>query len=164
MTSTVAPDDSSLWRTAAGGRAHLARCSHLLRKAVIPATDQPVCDSCQAELDGHGRDYQVDLTTALPAMGVSGSDWATVQALVGTVDHDLVWLPYSRSYIALGLGGRAVAWVGKNYVDIAGRGRTELPGYAAVQKSGGASREVRYGQLCPVCNVAKSLSGACDCS
>lgn len=164
MTSVDAADDSSLWRTATGGRAHLARCSHLVGKKIIPATDQPVCDSCQAELDGHGRDHQVDLRAALPVMGVSGTDWPQVQSLLSTVDHDEVWLPYSKSYIALGRGGKAVAWVGKNYVDIAGGGRTELPGYAAVQKSGGTSREVRYGLPCPKCGLTRSLSGACGCA
>ncbi|WP_131801759.1 hypothetical protein [Klenkia soli] len=136
----------------------------MVGKKIIPATDQPVCDSCQAERDGHGRDYQADLLTALPVMGVSVTDWPQVQSVLAPVDHDEVWLPYSRSYIALGRKGRAVAWVGKSYVDVAGEIRTELPGYTGVVKNGGSVKEPRRGDSCPTCHETKSLSGACACN
>lgn len=163
MTSTDAADGTQLWKTATGTRAHLAQCSHLVGKAVVAAGPEPVCDLSQAELEGRGRDYLPDVGAALQVMGVSGSDWSQVHALLASVTHDAVWLPYSRSYIALGHGGQGVAWVGKNYVDIAGQGRTELPGYAAAQRSAGVSQEPKYGPTCPRCFLATPVGGQHDC-
>ena len=162
MTSTDT-EPGTLWKTAAGGRAHLRRCSHLVDKDMVEAADEPVCDLSQAELEGRGREYFADLKAALPAMGVSGSDWTQVHELLSDVDHDELWLPYSRSYIALGKNGQAVAWVGKNYVDIAGRGRTELPGYAATPGGGGPTGDPKYGPTCPTCFTVMALSGKHDC-
>ena len=57
-----------------------------------------------------------------------GTQRLIVEALRG-VEHDEIWLPHSKSYIALGLEGRGVAWVGKGYVFVKATGAfVELPG------------------------------------
>jgi hypothetical protein len=163
MSSTDAEERPSLWKTGAGGRAHLAQCAHLVGKEVVLAAAEPVCDMCQHEIDGHGRERFSDLDAALPVMGVSGTDWPAVKAALASVDHDEVWLPYSRSYIALGRAGQAVAWVGKSYVDVAGQARVELPGYAGTARSGSTTKEPRYGAVCGSCRMATPVGRVHEC-
>jgi len=163
MTESVAPEVTSLWKTVGGGRAHLAQCGHLFGKDVVPADGEQVCDLCQREIDGFGRTGFEDLDAALPVMGVSSTDWPAVKAALATVEHDEVYLPYSRSYIALNRDGQGVAWVGKNYVDVLGGGRTELPGYASGPRGGTATAEPRYGEVCGSCFMTKPVGGTHDC-
>ena len=107
--------------------------------------------------------------TTDPARSVLGAEAETPesQAAAATRDsfvtYDELWLPYSRSYVALGLEGRAVASFGKSYVWVGGR-RIDLPGYVAASRSGHRSQPAR-GEVCPGCHQESALNGACpnDC-
>ncbi len=161
----AAPDSStqSFVKIVGSDRAHLTTCGHLFGKEVVPAAGEQVCDLCQREIDGFGRTTFPDLDAALPAMGVSGTDWPAVKAALAGVAHDEVFMPYSRSYIALNRDGQGVAWVGKNYVDVAGGMRTELPGYASGPRGGPVTSEPRYGEVCGTCFMTKPVGGTHDC-
>lgn len=65
------------------------------------------------------------------------------------VTCDEIWLPHSKSYVALGLDGRAVASFGKTYVWVGGN-RIDLPGYVAGRHAGRGDQPA-YGETCPRC-------------
>lgn len=163
MTTMGEPQSTSLWKTVGGERAHLAQCGHLFGKDVVPAAGEQVCDLCQREIDGFGRTNVADIDAALSVMGVSSTDWPAVRAALASVVHDDVYLPFSRSYIALNRDGQGVAWVGKNYVDVVGRQRIELPGYASAPRGGAMTKEPRYGEVCDKCFMTKPVGGGHDC-
>lgn len=135
-----------LVRTSTGERLHLERCYHLGDAPVVPAsiTDResmPVCDVCQADLDGHGRTYVATLEEAFRKFGTFAQTVKAIRSEVAGVEYDQIWLPYSNSYIALGKNGAAVAWIGKTYIDRPGGGRIELPGYRVGGGGGGTKVE-----------------------
>lgn len=72
-------------------------------------------------------------------------------------------MPYSSSYVALGLAGRGVAWTGKTYVVPAAGVSVALPGFIGVDKDRLGRSEGRWGEFCPRCFHLRSLSGVCDC-
>ena len=125
----------TLVRTAGGAGLHLPECPHVLGSDVHVATPGelagvPVCGWSQAEVDGVGRRYFVSLEAAMRSFGSHAGTEHLIRAELRDVLYDEIWVPHSGSYIALGLGGFAVAWVGKTYVQLhLGRFRT-LPGYA----------------------------------
>ncbi len=75
-----------------------------------------MCDWCARELSGHGRRYYPDLDRALVALVAPLENRRLIKDELRHVVHDAIWLPYSGSYVALGLQGRGVAWTGKTYV------------------------------------------------
>src|SRR4051794_5240551 len=162
MGASQVSSQVTLYKTATGQRRHIAQCPHIAGKEVMEASVEPICDLSQAELDGVGRQYFDDLAAALPILGASGTTWAEILRITAPVQHDAVWIPNSRSYIALGRDGLGVAWVGKTYVDIAGEPRIELPGYAP-GSGGGTVKDVRRGQICNSCFTEKPLSGVHHC-
>ena len=156
-----------LFRTATGQRLHIPACYHVHGVALLEATDEDraaleVCSWCQAELDGVGRTPYLTVREALIAFGAYGDTWTTIERLLADVEHDEVWIPNSQSYVALGHRGRGVAWFGKTYVQVRGGAFIPLPGYAP-GSGPSTERQPRYGDLCPICNQTRSLSGACWC-
>ena len=154
-----------LFRTAGGARLHIPGCYHVHGVEVVAATDQDraameVCSVCQDELDGYGRKYHADLDAALRHFGAHAGTWAEIKRRLAPVAWDTVWTPYSLSYIAVGLDGRGVAWVGKTYVYAEDR-FVELPGYRP-GGGGGVPVEQWVGDVCPTCRIALPLSGTCD--
>lgn len=157
-----------LLKTAGGLRLHMAPCPHLLRHATQVATaaerrTMPLCHWCAKEVAGHGRTYLPDLAAAMRMFGSHVDTTQLIRAHLCGVEWDQIWIPNSRSYIALGLGGRGVAWVGKGYV-VPRRGEfITLPGFVGHGSGGGKPAEHVWGATCPVCFVQRSLSGSCDC-
>ena len=93
-------------------------------------------------------------------LGLAAGNEALVREYLRFVTYDEIRLPYSRSYVALGLNGRAVASFGQTYVWVGGR-RVDLPGYVAGQRSGHRSPST-YGDMCAKHHLARSLSGVCE--
>ena len=151
-----------LYRTATGGRRHILSCPHLIGKDVFEAAedDGEICSMCDRELRGEGRRYFTSLADALPEFGAARSNWPEITRLLEDVEHDVVWMVNSGSYIALGLGGRAVAWTGKTCVYPPGA-YVELPDYRA---SGGGGAPVRdtWGETCERHFVKRSRNGNCE--
>ena len=77
------------------------------------------------------------------------------------VTYDQIWVPNSRSYVALGHYGRGVAWFGKTYVVPAVGEFLELPDYSA-GRGGGVPAHDQVGETCSVHFVTRSLTGVCD--
>ena len=76
------------------------------------------------------------------------------------VGHDEVFAVHSLTYGALARGGRTVAGFGKSYYWV-GEQRMNLPAYADSSRSGHTGPK-RYGDVCPVHNMATNLNGVCD--
>src|SRR5690606_33847837 len=108
-----------LYRTASGNRPHIPACPPVggtLREAgAAERLAMTVCSWCQAELDGVGRTYFGSLDDAMRAFGSHVGTHGLIRDALRFVTYDQIWLPYSKSYIALGHQGRGVAWVGKTY-------------------------------------------------
>lgn len=165
MTAQPAPR-LELFCAATGRRLHVPGCPHVestLRHATPDELEQlAVCEWCRAELDGVGRTYYASLDEAMRALGCWEGTQALIRAALRFVRHDQIWLPHSVSYIALGLDGRGVAWVGKGYVAVKATGAyVELPGHRE-GRGGGAPRAERYGEVCERHRLARSLTGSCD--
>jgi hypothetical protein len=165
-TSATIDRAVQLFRTATGQRLHVPGCPHV-GSALQPATAADVstlavCSWCQAEIDGQGRTYYNTLEEAMRALGCHEGTHRLIREALRSVRYDDVWLPHSESYVALGLGGPGVAWIGKGYVFVKATGvYTELPGHRP-SRGGGAARNERVGEICPTHFVARGLNGACD--
>jgi hypothetical protein len=158
----MSTDRVPLYRTAAGGRRHIRECPHLVGKTVVEALDADgeICTICQRELRGEGRRYFSSLAEALPEFGAARANWPLIGEHLAGVDHNQVWIVASGSYIALGRGGRAVAWAGKTYVNPSADQLIELPDY---RPGGGGGTEVQstWGDTCPEHHMQRSRSGVC---
>lgn len=160
---TFAPD--ALLCSQTGAMLHIASCPHVgsvLREATKEERlSMEVCSWCRAELDGVGRTYCATLEAAMRIFGTHAGTERQIREALRFVAHDQIWLPHSRSYVALGLEGRAVAWFGKTYVAPDRDTFIELPDYAA-GSGGGSPRHDQLGDTCPVHHIATALTGACD--
>ena len=166
VNPTPEPAQEPLYRTAGGKRLHIAPCPHIHDVDVelaAPANrlEMDVCHWCRQELDGVGRTYFDTLEDAMRDFGTHAGDERLVRDALRFVTWDQIWVPYSRSYIALGREGLGVAWVGKSYVELRGGQLVELPGYAP-GSGGGGDRHDRVGEVCEVHFITKSLDGRCD--
>lgn len=164
---TIAPEAPVLLATATGSRKHLAQCPHLVGATTIrsfaPDEHLELCDWCSKELSGHGRTYFDDLDRAMAAFKAPLENRRLIKDALRDVEHDRIWMPYSSSYIALGFGGRGVAWTGKTYVVPAPGCSIELPGFVGATHDGHSTREQRWGATCPDCRQNRSISGECEC-
>jgi hypothetical protein len=147
---------------------HLTECPHLVGKDWHPATQAEIdelrlCKWSQDQLNGHGRSHPATLEDAMREQGTPAGVVPLIKEHLRFVTYDEIWLPYSRSYVALGLEGRAIASFGKSYVWVGGR-RIDLPGYVAASRSGHRSQPT-HGEVCPGCYQERALNGACpnDC-
>lgn len=164
---TIAPEAPVLLATAAGNRKHLAQCPYLVGATTlrILAADEELelCDWCSKELSGHGRTYFDDLDAALAAFKAPLENRRLIKDALREVEHDQIWMPYSSSYVALGLGGRGVAWTGKTYVVPEPGLSVELPGFVDASRTSGNQAADRWGSLCLRCFHRRSVNGACGC-
>ena len=153
----------TVYRTATGQRRHLRPCPNIIGVEVIQATagDLQICDWSMAELQGTGRTYYATLDDALRAFGAPVESLSAIRDEVKRVEHDAIWIPYSRSYVAVGSGGPAVCWIGKTYVQHVGGDFIELPGYAP-GGGGGVELAQREGAVGPSCRETMPLTGLCD--
>jgi len=149
---------------------HLVECPHLVGKRWHDATDHdlatlPVCAWSRDQLEGHGRLHPATLEDAMREHGTPAGAVRLIKQALKFVTYDDIWLPYSRSYVALGVRGRAVASFGKSYVEIGDR-RIDLgPGVsrlAGARTSTSGRAQPAYGDDCPIHHVAMSLAGTCD--
>jgi len=164
MTATASTP--ALFRTATGQRLYIPPCPHVLGVELPPASANDlatldVCSRCQAELDGVGRTYFDPLEPALAIFEAYRETWTAIAGMLRGAAHDQVWVPNNLSYVALGLAGKGVAWVGKTYVQLADGTFHELPGYEP-GVGGGAIVDARWGDVCPTCSMQMPLTRVCD--
>ena len=157
-----------LLRTEGGDRLHIAPCPHLLGHTPREATREEsatmqLCFWCEKEVSGHGRTYVDSLDQAMRMFGSHVDTTRLIRRHLRDVEWDQIWIPNSRSYIALGLAGRGVAWVGKGYVMPSRDAFVPLPGFVASGGGGGTPSQESWGEVCPVCWMQKSVTGECGC-
>jgi hypothetical protein len=153
-------------RTRGGLGLHLPDCPHVHDCVVHDATSEelesvPLCGWSQAELDGVGRRYFATVEAAMRHFGSHAGTERRIRQHLRDVLYDQIWVPYSGSYIALGLGGAGVAWVGKSYVSFRDGRLETLPGYGS-RGGGGTPAHQRYGDTCASCGLGMPLVGGCD--
>lgn len=157
-----------LFHTATGQKLHIQPCPHVLGVELISASDsdraaREVCTWCAAEISGFGRTYHETVEDALEDLQAPQHARPELARLLKEVDSDTVFVPYSRSYVAVAKDGKGVAWAGKTYVAYAdGRPFVALPDYAP-GGGGGVEREEPWGEVCPSCFTSRALSGRCAC-
>ena len=161
----------SLLTTTQGPFLHMEGCQHVGAGHVRePTTTERVtrslCRRCQKELRGEGRRrFGVDLEGAMRFFGTHVTAQSAVRATLARIDYDLLWVPPSKAYIAVGSHRQAAAWVHHGHIGIPGGPRVELPGYGNRTRSGAAALGRRRGAKCPTCHLEMPLAGLCaDCS
>jgi hypothetical protein len=155
-----------LYRTSHGARLHIPPCPHVVGEELTPATEHDlgsmdVCSWCRAELDGVGREYFEHLDDAMRRFGSHVETQAAIRQSLSEVERDQIWIPNSQSYIALGLRGAMVAWVGKTYVVPARGELIELPGFQPGSEAATSTTE-RVGGICPSCFTQMPVFGVCE--
>jgi hypothetical protein len=124
--------------------------------------EDELCAWCRKERDGVGRIPCETLDDAMRAFGTHPETMARIRELLHGLPHDEIWLPQSRSSIALGLDGTAQAWVGKRYVQWRDGRFEPFPGYQSSDGSTAAGAgEERRGVVCPTCFLEMSVAGGC---
>lgn len=156
---------TALYSTANGQRLHIAECPYILGAEVFPEVvddTREVCTWCQAELNDEGRTYHDSIEDALRDMAVAGANFAELTRLLRSVEHDTIYVPFSRSYVAVALDGRPAAVAGKTYVWFPD-GKVELPDFVSAggDKIGG-DRSGVWGETCPHSGLKHPVNGACD--
>ena len=166
---TIALDTVQFFATATGARKHLAQCPHLVGASsahpLHPGVELELCDWCSKEIFGLGRTYfNTDLDAALAAFKAPLENRRLIKDALRGVEHDQIWMPYSSSYVALGLAGRGVAWTGKTYVVPAPGFSIELPGFVGGSGTAtGRGGDLPWGSTCGDCFTTRSRNGACGC-
>ncbi len=159
-----APDD--LVRTEGGQRLHVPACPHLASDVRTATEDEraemPVCTWCRAELDGNGRTYLKDLADAVQRFGVPVANQERVMAAMRGVEHDSLWMPNSRSYVALGRDGQARAWFGKTYAQPSRDEVVGFPDYVAGGRDGSRGGDALRGDVCPEHFIERPVTGSCE--
>lgn len=154
----------TLYKTATGQRLHLRQCPHVLGCELIEVVEgsHDICSWCLAEISGVGRTPHTSIEDALRDMGAPEVVVPVLARHLRTVEHDDIWVPFSRSYVALGKAGRGVAWAGITYVAFRDRPPVLLPEYVAAGRSAGTPLRDAWGDVCPRHFLARSLSGECE--
>jgi len=162
-------NEIELFRTATGSRVHLTMCPHFesdtvrIRATGVEVETLGICDWSQAEIDGVGRTYHDTIEEALEDKGVPHHLRPELTRLLGLVEYETIYVPNSRTYVAVGRDGRAVAWAGTTFVGYIDRPAVYLPEYVAGAGGGATGREAAWGDVCPDCFTARSVTGSCNC-
>ena len=162
----AAEADEVLLCTPGGGKLHIRGCSHLTATSQAriatreDAETRQLCTECAAELTGQGRTPFDDLERAMEAFNMPVEARPAVRELVAGVAADRIWVPNSRSYIALGKDGTRAVYIGKTYVWI-DDGLVTLPGYAPGGGGGAPTLESDL-PICPTCGYELPRTGICD--
>lgn len=155
----------TLFHTKGGSKLHVRACMHFdVDSDVIETTPENagtrvLCASCAEELHGRGRTTYDDLDRALEALPVPVEARTRVRELVADLPRQRIWIPYSRSYVAIGNDDRRTVYVGKTYLML-GDEFVPLPGYSAGEGTTSSSTE-RARPFCPVCGYELLATGAC---
>ncbi|MFS0703626.1 hypothetical protein AB6N23_03815 [Cellulomonas sp. 179-A 9B4 NHS] len=174
MTSDA---DSLTLQVADGGTMlHTAECPHLGPDALAslrPATDEqletlPTCASCRALLDGGRRQTFTSLEPALESLPVPLENRRRVREIAAGLTFTAVWIPASRSYVAVAEapGITAAAYINKGFVDVrrpgGGYDRELLPHHGTRGRRGPGAHADAPPRTCPSCHMQLPASGVCD--
>lgn len=173
MNSDRSPE---LYRTRTGTTVHLFACAHLRdtpvadRVLVDQASDDDLdpCAWTADELAGTGREHFDDPDAALEALPLALENRPAARELIATHEHDEIWIPNSRQYIAFAPAGRAaLLFVNRGFADVRVDtgiyARTEFPTFGGGGPAAGRSVRVDVEpSVCPVHHMTLPSSGVCD--
>lgn len=161
--------NETLYFTHAQGKLHVRQCPHIhgvepLHEATAEqVSEKQVCTWCARELAGEGRTYFDTLDDALRDFGhVSDEAHRLIREALAGIDYDEVYVPGSRSYIALGSQGLGVAWIGVGFVERKGQPTVELPWFVPTAGGGARQTEELRGDVCEIHFVERSVTGECE--
>jgi hypothetical protein len=157
---------------------HTRECPHLSAEslaALTPATrDQidayPMCKSCRAMIDGSRRQRFTSFEAAMEDFQAPLENRPLMRKVAASLEFAEIWIPASRSYIAVAerRGATAAAYFASGYIDV----RKPEGGYDTVVlpvnslRVGGSSADRRLDlaerATCPTCHMQLPTSGRCD--
>ena len=111
-----------------------------------------------------GRTYFDNLESAMRHYRVPFEAQATVRQTLVAIAYDQLWVPPSKTYIAVARAGEVVAWVHKGHIGIPGSARVELPGYRERSRGPHRAHAQRKAPLCPVHHLELAATGVCPSS
>lgn len=157
-------DKPQLYRTATGRKLHLEECPHVHRVELLAAEPgtYEICTWCLAELSGEGRTYHPSIEDALRDLGAPEVAIRELAGHLRGVEHDAVYVPFSRAYVAVAKDGLGMAWAGKTYVAFRCLPTVFLPDYVSTTCGGSSPLRGAWGDTCPVHFVKRSLNGTCE--
>lgn len=164
MSEAPASISHRFYKTATGTKLHIAPCPYLYKVDLVEVAEADIgqlCTWCAAEISGHGRTYYDTVDEALLAFQSPADARPMITDALRGVAHDQVWVPNSLSYVALGVEGRMVAWVGKTCLKVIAGDFVELPDYGG-GTGGGSLRPERPATICGTCSFALPMTGICD--
>lgn len=155
---------------------HTAECPHLgveALAALVPASEAqlanlPVCSSCRDILDGGRRQWFPSFDAALEALPVPLENRTRMREVAAGLTYERIWIPASRSYIAVAgePGSAAVAYFNKGAIHVhrpdGGYDRETLSTYTAGSGAEGARTGTSPLRLCPTCHTQLPMTGVCD--
>ena len=111
-----------------------------------------------------GRTYFDDLESAMRYYRVPVKAQATVRQTLAAIAYDQLWVPPSKTYIAVAHAGEVMAWVHKGHIGIPGSANVELPGFRERSRGPRTAHAQRKAQLCPVHHLELAATGVCPSS
>ncbi|MCP2262815.1 hypothetical protein ACFQHV_00325 [Promicromonospora thailandica] len=166
-----------LFRVPRGRVLHGRGCRRLSadhQAALLPATELDrqkftVCKECLVSLAGPGRGDFDSFDAALEALPVPAAHRPAMRVIAEGLDTTRVWIPSSRSYVAVsaGPGHEASAYFNKGFVDVqqpdGGYERVLMAGFSGKQTSSFAHAPDAAPASCPSCYMQLPATGRCDC-
>ncbi|WP_419703606.1 hypothetical protein [Promicromonospora sp. NFX87] len=165
-----------LFRVPYGKVLHGRDCQHLSEDrlaALQPATELDrqkfkVCKTCLVALTGSNRADFDSFEAALEALPIPAVHRPVMREMAEGLDKTRIWIPSSRSYVAVspGPGQEATAFFNKGFVDIqqAGGGykRILMAGFSGTQTNTFAHAPDAAPASCPGCYMQLPATGRCD--
>lgn len=153
-----------LFRTATGRKLHLQECPHVLGAELIAADagTHEICTWCLAEVSGVGRTIHTSIDEALRDLGAPEVSLRELAGHLRGVEHDLIYVPFSRAYVAVAKNGLGMAWAGKTYVAFRGHATVFLSDYVGAARGAGAAARDSWGGICDRHFVQRSVDGTCE--
>lgn len=177
---TTTPDDELLLHVTPGSTVlHTTECQHLTADglaSLVPATAEQVatlavCKSCQKVLDGSRREVFSSFESAMEAFHAPMENRPRMREIAGTLEFSEIWIPSSRSYIAVAArrGDSASAYFSVGFAEVrrpeGGYDTYEMPYNRLGDGTGGGSRGSQAEAelaICPTCFMALPQTGVCD--
>lgn len=165
-----------LFRVPYGKVLHGRDCTHLSADRLAslqPATELDkqkfkVCKTCLVALSGAAPDDFDSFEAALEALPIPAVHRSVMREIAEGLDKSRIWIPSSRSYVAVspGPGQEASAFFNKGFVDVqqdgGGYKRILMAGFSGTQTNTFAHAPDAAPASCPGCYMQLPATGRCD--
>ena len=165
-----------LYRVPYGRGLHGKDCQHIAADRLAslqPATELDrqkfkICKTCVDALAGSDRDDFDSFDAALEALPIAMAQRAAMREIAEGLDKTRIWIPSSRSYVAVspGPGHEVTAFFNKGFVDVqqdgGGYKRVLMAGFSGTQTNTFAHAPDAAPASCPSCYMQLPATGRCD--